>query len=63
VGLKAINIVLIDEGNGPCFVEIESDEGKSISIGEVVLDYCPDINQDFYAIRITPEDIINAGTD
>ena len=49
---QAINIIL-DDKNPPdvLFVEIETDDGRSIKIGET-LDYC-----DFKKIRITPEDI------
>lgn len=51
---QAINIIL-DDKNPPdvLFVEIETDDGASIKIGEM-LDY-----GDFRKIRITPEDIEN----
>ena len=47
----AINIVLFEKGPKAEFVEIETDDGASVSIGER-------IEQDGYAkIRITPDDI------
>lgn len=61
--MKAINFVMVHTGDGNAFIDIESDEGLSLSIGSVIHDYAPDINPDYWAIRITPEDIINASTD
>jgi hypothetical protein len=56
--MKAINVIL-DYSDGPnrVFVEIESDEGRSLRIGTLSR------VDDLVSIRITPEDIINASTD
>ena len=54
--MKAINIVLLSREDEPSseFVEIESDDGKSIKIGEVIH------SGEYWKIRITPEDILNS---
>lgn len=59
--MKAINIIL--HGHGPqspdlAFVEIESDEGLSKTVGTWTK-----LDDGYWSIRITPEDITNAGTD
>lgn len=61
--MKAINIIL--NGHGPkspdmSFIEIEDDDGNSITIGEWSR-FTQGSN--FWSIRITPEDIINESTD
>jgi hypothetical protein len=51
--MKAINIVLDEtESQSPIFVDIETDEGKSINIGER-----SSLPSGFTNIRITIEDI------
>ncbi len=54
----AINIIL-DESKHPdvCFVEIETDDSRSISIGERIKD------QGYIKIRITADDIKNLPKD
>lgn len=51
---KAINIIIDEKRRGPeaYFVEIENDDGKSISIGERIE------SGGYTKIRITPEDIV-----
>jgi major membrane immunogen (membrane-anchored lipoprotein) len=52
---EAINIRLFEEDHGESFVEIETDDGKSVSIGERIK------NKDGYTrIRITLDDIREA---
>jgi hypothetical protein len=60
--MKAINIVLF--GHGPkspdmSFIEIEDDEGNSIRVGE--WSRFKD-GSNYWTVRITPEDILNAIT-
>lgn len=49
---KAINIIVSDENH---FIEIENDEGKSISIGEWIHG---DEKSSYFKIRITLDDIL-----
>ena len=50
----AINIILFERGSIAEFVEIEADDGRSISIGERIE------HGGYVKIRITPDDIKEA---